>query len=325
MQPKLSRIPLGFFPTPVHELKNLSAQLGGPRIWMKRDDCTGLALGGNKVRKLEYILADALQKKADVLITVGAVTSNHARQTAAAAAVLGLECHLVLIGRPPEIKQGNYLLDDVLGAKTVCVPNRMVDDTVDSLMSEYRAQGKNPYYIPAGGHNVWGALAYRDGFQELVNQAYFQIDAVFDAIGTGTTHAGLVLGKNSLHHPAEVIGISVGGSQTWCIDQILDVLHEAEMMLGLAPTSSSDLHIEEGYIGEGYTRLYPEVRETIKLLARSESILLDPVYTGKGMVGMLDLIRQGRYTREQNLVFWHTGGAPELFTNSQYLCSLAEE
>lgn len=315
-----SRIPLGFFPTPLHELKKLSAHMGGPRIWIKRDDCTGLALGGNKVRKLEYILADALQKKAGVLITVGAVTSNHARQTAAAAAVLGLECHLVLIGRPPEVKQGNYLLDDILGAKTVCVPNRMVDETVASLMSQYREQGKNPYYIPAGGHNVWGALAYKDGFQELVEQADFQIDAVFDAIGTGTTHAGLVLGKKTLQHPAQVIGISVGGEQIWCSDQVLDVLHQAEEMLDLSPTSSSELHIEDGYIGEGYTRLYPEVGEVIKLLARTEGILLDPVYTGKAMVGMLDLIRQGRFSRQQNVVFWHTGGSPELFSNSQFLC-----
>lgn len=320
MPPTPSRISLGFFPTPLHELKKLSAHLGGPRIWIKRDDCTGLALGGNKVRKLEYILADALQKSADVLITVGAVTSNHARQTAAAAAVLGLECHLVLIGRPQEVKQGNYLLDDILGAKTVCVPSRMVDETVASLMSEYREQEKNPYYIPAGGHTVWGALAYRDGFKELVEQADFQIDAVFDAIGTGTTHAGLVLGKNSLQHPAEIIGVSVGGSHTWCAEEIMDVLHEAEKMLEMAPASSSDLRIEDSYIGPGYAKLYPEVRETIKLLARSEGILLDPVYTGKAMVGMLDLIRQGRFTREQNVVFWHTGGAPELFTNSQFLC-----
>ncbi|NLU46560.1 MAG: D-cysteine desulfhydrase family protein [Syntrophomonadaceae bacterium] len=322
MTPTPSRISLGFFPTPLHELKNLSAHMGGPRIWIKRDDCTGLALGGNKVRKLEYILADALQKKADVLITVVAVTSNHARQTAAAAAVLGLECHLVLIGRPPEVKQGNYLLDDLLGAKTVCAPSRMVDDTVARLIEEYREQGKNPYYIPAGGHNIWGALAYKDGFQELVDQADFQIDAVFNAIGTGTTHAGLVLGKNSLQHPAEIIGISVGGSHTWCSEQILEVLHEGERMLGLTPTPATDLHIEEGYVGEGYTRPYPELRETIRLLARTEGILLDPVYTGKAMVGMLDLIRQGRFAREQNIVFWHTGGAPELFTNSQYLCSL---
>lgn len=314
------RIPLGFFPTPVHELKNLSAQLGGPRIWMKRDDCTGLALGGNKVRKLEYILADAMRNDADVLITVGAVSSNHTRQTAAAAAKLGMECHLVLIGRPPELRQGNYLLDDLLGARTVCVPNHMVEDTVEKLLQEYRQKGKHPYYIPAGGHNVWGALAYQECFQELTQQADFKIDTVITAIGTGTTHAGLVLGKNSRQHPAEVMGISVGGSQSWCCDEILQVLNQAEEMQGLAPTSSSALHIEDCYIGEGYTRLYPEIRDTIKLVARSEGILLDPVYTGKAMVGLLDLIRRGYYTAGQNVVFLHTGGAPELFTNSQFLC-----
>jgi L-cysteate sulfo-lyase len=320
MPPNSFRIPLGFFPTPLHELKNLSAQLGGPRIWMKRDDCTGLALGGNKVRKLEYILADAIRNKADVLITAGAVGSNHARQTAAAAARLGLECHLVLIGRPPEIKQGNYLLDDLLGARTVCVPNHMLEETVENLLQEYLQKNRHPYYIPAGGHNVWGALAYQECFRELTHQADFKIDAVITAIGTGTTHAGLVLGKNSLRHPAEVMGISVGGSQAWCCDEILTVLNQAEEMLGLDRTPASSLHIKDGYVGEGYTKLYPEVRDTIKLVARTEGILLDPVYTGKAMVGMLDLILQGYYTAGQNLVFLHTGGAPELFTNSQYLC-----
>jgi len=129
-----------------------------------------------------------------------------------------------------------------------------------------------------------------------------------------------VLGKKALQHPAQVIGISVGGEQIWCSDQITEVLHQAETMLELPPSSPSELHIEDSYIGEGYTRLYPEVGEVIRLLARTEGIFLDPVYTGKAMVGMLDLIRQGRYTREQNVVFWHTGGSPELFTNSQFLC-----
>ncbi|HQA49835.1 MAG: 1-aminocyclopropane-1-carboxylate deaminase/D-cysteine desulfhydrase [Syntrophomonadaceae bacterium] len=226
----------------------------------------------------------------------------------------------------PEIRQGNYLLDDLLGAQTVCVPHYMVEETVENLRQEYLRKSKHPYYIPAGGHNVWGALAYQECFRELTHQADFKIDAVITAIGTGTTHAGLVLGKNSLRHPAEVMGISVGGSQAWCCEQILTVLSQAEeKMLGLDHTTASALNIKDRYVGEGYTKLYPEVRDTIKLVARTEGILLDPVYTGKAMVGMLDLIRQGYYTAGQNLVFLHTGGAPELFTNSQYLCSLAEE
>lgn len=319
MRPTVPRVPLGFFPTPLQELKQLSAHLHGPRIWMKRDDCSGLALGGNKVRKLEYIVADALQQKADVLVTVGAVTSNHARQTAAAAAVLGLECRLVLIGREPPLKQGNYLLDHLLGAPTVCVPNRQADEAIQEVLNECQRRNKRPYFIPAGGHCMWGTLAYLEGFKELVEQAHFPVDAVVTALGTGTTQAGLVLGQESLQHPAEIVGISVGGSQDWCRSEILAVLHQSQDYLGLPHTPGDELRIEEGYIGAGYTRLYPEVRNAIRLLAQCEGIILDPVYTGKAMVGLLDLIRQGRYQPGQHVVFLHTGGVPEVFSCHQYL------
>lgn len=321
MLPTFPRVSLGFFPTPLHQLNNLSDYLGGPRIWIKRDDCSGLALGGNKVRKLEYILADARQQEADVLVTVGAVSSNHTRQTAAAAARLGLQCRLVLIGKPFEPKQGNYLLDELLGAATICVPNHLAAETIELIMNECRSQNKRPYFIPAGGHNVWGALAYRDAFQEIVEQADFPVDAVINALGTGTTHAGLLLGKLGRQHPAEIMGISVGGTRPWCETEILTVLRQAEDLFNLSPARTEDLNIEDTYIGEGYTRLYPQVREAIKLVAQHEGILLDPIYTGKAMVGLLSLIRQGYYRRGQNVVFLHSGGAPEIFSSNRFLCA----
>lgn len=314
-----ARISLGFFPTPLQELKRLSSYLQGPHIWMKRDDCTGLGLGGNKVRKLEYILAHALQQEADVLITVGAVTSNHARQTAAAAARMGMECHLVLIGREPSDWQGNYLLDKLLGARTVCVPNKLVESTVQQIIDDCKKRGQKPYYIPAGGHTLQGCLAYMDCFAEITEQADFHIDAVVDAIGTGTTHAGLVLGQRALNHGAEIIGISVGGSRNWCHEEIISVLRQGEELKGLPPGSSSDLHIEDAYIGEGYTKPYQELRDIIYLLARLEGIFLDPVYTGKAMVGLVNMIKQKRFRPDQNIVFLHSGGAPELFNYHGFL------
>lgn len=314
------RVQLGFFPTPLQEMKNLSEYLGGPRIFVKRDDLTGLALGGNKVRKLEYIMADALRQRADVVITIGAVTSNHARQTAAAAALLGLECQLVLIGREPELAQGNYLLDQLLGAKTCCVRNRDVEAAVQQLIAENQQAGKRSYVIPAGGHTKLGALAYCDAYQEIKSQSVHDFTAVITAVGTGTTCAGLYLGQKLIKDSTKILGISVGGDQDWCTQEILSVVHEVETEWGLALTKPQDLRILHDYIGEGYTKPYPRLREAIHLLARKEGILLDPVYSGKAMVGLIDLIEKGHFSRKDQVLFLHTGGAPELFTMNQFMC-----
>jgi len=314
------RVQLGVFPTPLQEMKNLSRYLGGPRIFIKRDDLSGLALGGNKVRKLEYILADARQQKADVIITIGAVTSNHARQTAAAAALLGLECQLVLIGRQPATVQGNYLLDQLLGASTYCVRNSEAEATIAQLIESNTRRGKSSYVIPAGGHTFLGAMAYCDAYQEIQAQSERDYAAVITAIGTGTTCAGLHLGQKISGDSTRVIGISVGGDQTWCKQEILAVVQQIEKEMSINLSDPQDLHVYEDYIGEGYTIPYPRLREVIKLLARMEGILLDPVYSGKAMVGLIDLIEKGNFSRDESVLFLHTGGAPELFTMNQFLC-----
>ncbi|MGE5458867.1 MAG: D-cysteine desulfhydrase family protein [Methanobacterium sp.] len=314
-----ARVPLGIFPTPLQDMKNLSRYLGGPRIFIKRDDLTGLALGGNKVRKLEYILADALQQKADVIITIGAVTSNHARQTAAAAALLGLECQLVLIGREPAYAQGNYLLDQLLGASTCCVRNSEVETTVAQLVARNHQLGKKSYVIPAGGHTTLGAMAYCDAYQEIKAQAVQPFAAIITAIGTGTTYAGLYLGQKVCQDAGQVLGISVGGDPNWCAGEILSIVNVIESDMKLTLSKAQDLHVYDAYIGEGYTKPYPRVREVIQLLARKEGVLLDPVYSGKAMTGLLDLIEKGLFSKEENVVFLHTGGAPELFTMHQFL------
>ncbi len=314
------RVQLGVFPTPLQEMKNLSRYLGGPRIFIKRDDLSGLALGGNKVRKLEYILADARQQKADVIITIGAVTSNHARQTAAAAALLGLECQLVLIGRQPATVQGNYLLDQLLGASTYCVRNSEAEATIAQLIESNTRRGKSSYVIPAGGHTFLGAMAYCDAYQEIQAQSERDYAAVITAIGTGTTCAGLHLGQKISGDSTRVIGISVGGDQTWCKQEILAVVQQIEKEMSINLSDPQDLHVYEDYIGEGYTIPYPRLREVIKLLARMEGILLDPVYSGKAMVGLIDLIEKGNFSRDESVLFLHTGGAPEIFTMNQFLC-----
>lgn len=313
------RVQLGVFPTPLQEMKNLGHYLDGPRIFIKRDDLSGLALGGNKVRKLEYILADALQQKSDVIITIGAVSSNHARQTAAAAALLGLECQLVLIGREPEAAQGNYLLDQLLGASTYCVRNSEVEATIAQLVETNKHRGKSSYVIPAGGHTALGAMAYRDAYQEIQAQSDHDYTAVITAIGTGTTCAGLHLGQKISGDSTKVIGISVGGDQTWCKQEILAVVQPIESEMGIALSMPQDLHVYADYIGEGYTIPYPHLREVIQLLARKEGILLDPVYSGKAMVGLIDLIKKGQFGKNDSVLFLHTGGAPELFTMNQFL------
>ncbi len=313
------RLSLGFFPTPLHELKNLSQLFNGPRIFIKRDDQTGMALGGNKVRKLEYIMADALAKQSRIIITVGAVSSNHARQTAAAAAIMGLECHLVLIGREPKESQGNYLLDNLLGAKCTCVRNSQAAATVESLMQEYRDQGKNPYFIPAGGHSTEGVIAYMHACQEIQQQAEYDFAAVITAVGTGTTYAGLYLGEKIKNNGSQVIGISVGGDRDWCSEKVLNIIHPLEKQMGIILSQAADLNIYYDYIGPGYTKTYPQLREVIKLVASQEGILLDPVYSGKAMLGLIDLIKQGYFNREQNVLFLHTGGAPEIFSYNKFL------
>ncbi|MGE5373044.1 MAG: D-cysteine desulfhydrase family protein [Solirubrobacterales bacterium] len=307
------RVQLGFFPTPLHPMKRLGAYLGGIDLWIKRDDCTGLGLGGNKVRKLEYIMAAALAEGADVILTTGAVSSNHARQTAAAAAMLGLPCHLVLSGRLPEAPQGNFLLNGIFGAQMTCVKLADIESAILSVMDAYRAQGKKPYFIPAGGHTPEGAIAYAGAFREIRSELP-QPGTIITAVGTGTTYVGLELGRRETDPSSQIIGISVGQDTEGCQREAFELLSEMLQGTKAAPAAPTELEIIDRYVGEGYTLVYPEVREVIETTARLEGILLDPVYTGKAMVGLFDLARSGRFSNGKPVVFLHTGGAPEVFS-----------
>lgn len=316
----VERITLGTFPTPLHELKNLSNSLGGPSIYIKRDDLTGLALGGNKVRKLEYILADALHQGAQVIITTGAVTSNHARQTAAAAAVLGLECHLVLAGSEPGEKQGNYLLDYLFGARVSIVGWDGIENEIVAVADNYASQGKKPYVIPAGGSTMLGIMAYRDAYREIREQAPHQFDAIITAVGTGSTLAGLHVGIKQAGDSTSAVGISVGlGDSSFCQREVARLSNSLEKDLGLPLSSDREFKVLDNYAGPGYGAPYPKVRETIIKLACSEGILLDPVYSAKAMVGLLDLVEQGCFSKGHSILFLHTGGAPEVFSMNRYL------
>ncbi|HRW13530.1 MAG TPA: pyridoxal-phosphate dependent enzyme, partial [Syntrophomonas sp.] len=258
-------------------------------------------------------------QEAKVIITFGAVSSNHARQTAAAAALLGLECQLILTGKEPQLIQGNYLLDKILGAKTYCVRNREVEDTLARLTADNLKQGKRSYVIPAGGHTILGTMAYIQAYQEMKQQFPHQLAGIIAAFGTGTTYAGLYLGSQLDANGIPVIGISVGGDQDWCEAEAGQVIQQTLQHLDLPAPPLAPMEIHDEYVGEGYTIPYPRVRAAIELLARTEGILLDPVYSGKAMAGLLDLVEKGRFQAGDNVMFLHTGGAPELFTMQHFM------
>ncbi len=320
MKSSLERVPLGFFPTPLHPLKNLTRILDGPEIYMKRDDYTGLALGGNKVRKLEYLMAEALTKDADIIITTGAVTSNHARQTAGAAAALGLKCQLVLSGDEPEIRQGNFLLDYLLGAETYCVRSEEVESQIDLLVSQNSSQGQNSYVIPVGGSCMPGIISYVDAYQEIKEQHPLEFDAIVMAVGTGSTCAGLNVGARKAGDKTKIVGIGVGlGDRELCKKEIARLSNLAESFLGLTPSSPDQIVVFDEYMGSGYAIPNPDVRNAIKLLASNEGVFLDPVYSAKAMVGLLDLIEKGYFKKGERILFLATGGSPEIFGFNHFL------
>ena len=322
-----ARIHLGQLPTPLHPMERLTRALGGPDIWIKRDDATGLATGGNKTRKLELLLADALAKDADVVLTVGAAQSNHCRQTAAAAAVSGLDCVLVLRGSSPprDSWTGNLLLDDLLGARVWWADDQDPLDVLQLAAEAQRAEGRMPYVIPYGGSNPIGAAAYALAFEEFSDQASAlgqRFDWIVFASSSGGTQAGLVVGAAACHYSGRVLGISVdktGGHLRQAVEGLVEPTAD---YLGLdLSIDDSEIAIDDGYVGGGYGVLTNTEREAIRLLARSEGILLDPVYTGKAMAGLLDLVRTEAISARSRVLFWHTGGMPALFA---YASGLAE-
>jgi D-cysteine desulfhydrase len=310
---------LANLPTPLELMSRLSAALDGPELWIKRDDLTGLATGGNKTRKLELLLGDALSQGANVVLTTGAPQSNHCRQTAAGAARAGLGCVLVLRGDalPRQRWTGNLLLDDLLGARFWWAGDLEPLDALQAAAAAERAAGGTPYIIPYGGSNPIGASAYALAFDELWNQMmtlrlYF--DRIVLASSSGGTQAGLIVGARACCYDGQVLGISVDKKSDVLRQIIWDLLVPTAEQLDLdLAFSADDLLVNDSYLGGGYGVLSAAETEAIRLVAQTEGILLDPVYTGRAMAGLLDLIKRGEIGDNETVLFWHTGGIPALF------------
>jgi len=320
----LPRQSLGFFPTPLSELPRLSKVLGGPQILMKRDDLTGLALGGNKTRKLEFILGDAVAQGADCIITAGAAQSNHCRQTAAAAAQLGLECHLVLGGEAPAETQGNLLLDELLGAHIHWAGEHRKGEDIPELAAQLKTAGKKPFMVPYGGSNELGAAAFVEALSELKQQLddrNQQLGHIVFASSSGGTQAGLMVAKKLLNWDVELVGIKIDKQELegQSFEQsVLKLARSTAKLLAVdAAFSLSDVQLDPNYLGEGYGVVGAAEREAIRLTAQLEGVLLDPVYTGRAMAGLIDLICSGQIGTEAPVMFWHTGGAPALFAYAE--------
>jgi D-cysteine desulfhydrase len=307
------RYPLAHLPTPIEFLPGLNRYLGGAQIFIKRDDLTGLGIGGNKTRKLEYLVADALRQGCKTLMSTGAVQSNHCRQVAAAAAKTGLECILVLAGDEPAERQGNLLLDYLSGAKTFFVKRPERDAELQKAFKEAEIAGKKPYLIPHGGSSAIGALGYLEAMRELKDQG-FDPDWIVFASSSGGTHAGMALGARVYGLKSKVLGIGIDNLNLEFNNTIANLANEASNQLGLAINlDPADILLNEDYCQSGYGKLQPTEIEAIKLFASKDGILLDPVYTGRAAAGMLDLIGKGYFKLEEQILFWHTGGTPALF------------
>jgi D-cysteine desulfhydrase family pyridoxal phosphate-dependent enzyme len=310
-------------PTPVEPMPRLSAALGGPTLLVKRDDQTGLAFGGNKTRKLEFLLAEAQSLGARRLLTAGAYQSNHCRQTAAAAARFGFECTLVLFvpasqssGESSKPKAtGNLLLDKMFGAEIIWASHDERDQVLQDTFRSLQEAGGEPYLIPYGGSNPTGACGYTIAMQELMSQG-IKPDWILFPSSSGGTQAGLVLGAHLFAFPGRVLGISVDAPEDVLKDRVARLATKTAVLLGEELTfSAGDILVDAGYIGGGYGVMGDGEREAIHFFAREEGLLLDPVYTGRAAYGLIDLIRRGFFTREQTVLFWHTGGTPALFAD----------
>jgi D-cysteine desulfhydrase len=326
----LPRVALAHLPTPLEYMAQLRAALqaenpGGPvpHLLIKRDDQTGLAAGGNKTRKLEYLLGQAHQLGADTILTAGAPQSNHCRQTAAAAAKTGLRCALILGGAAPTLEGGNLLLDRLLGAEIVWAGARDRSVVMAEAAAVERNAGRRPFIIPYGGSNAVGAAGYAAAFLELAAQLQerdWTADAVVFATSSGGTQAGLVAGARAVHFTGQLIGVSIDKTAAEFRPALSELTAATADLLQIdAAFAPADFVVADGYLGGGYGIVGEPERAAIHLLARTEGVLLDPVYTGRAMAGLLDLIRQGRFASDESVVFWHTGGLPALFAYADML------
>jgi len=323
----LSRFPrlhLAHLPTPLEPMPRISEHLGGPNLWIKRDDCSGLSSGGNKTRKLEFLMADAIERGSDSIITQGATQSNHARQSCAAAARLGLECHILLEDRTGYQDEayaynGNVLLDQLHGATISLRPaDSDMNAEMELLAQQLRDDGKKPYIIPGGGSNETGALGYVNAAFEMTHQANersLRIDHLVHATGSAGTQAGLVVGMQAMNSGIPVYGISVRAPKAKQEENVFGLAQRTLDFMGLAQSlvPRNSVVANSDYVGDGYGLPTDSMVEAVKMLATYEGILLDPVYSGKGFAGLIDLVRKGHFKKGENVVFLHTGGSVSLF------------
>lgn len=332
-----ARVHLAHLPTPLHKLPNLTKALGGPDVYVKRDDCTGLALGGNKARQLEYYFGQALEQGADTILITGAVQSNYARMTAAAARQLGMHCHIQLEERVANVdvnyrRSGNVLLDHIFGASMSSYPQGEdeagADRRLEEIAAELRDNGRQPYVIHLGpDHEPLGALGYVNAAAEILAQAQtasISIDAIVIASGSSHSHSGLLVGLRALGCDIPVIGVCVRRDAKLQYERVTRCTGQLQRMLELHPdvVTPEDIRVYDGTLAPGYGHVNAAVIDAIRTLAQSEGVLLDPVYTGKSMAGLLALLKSGHFERPSNVLFVHTGGVPALFAYESALTQL---
>ena len=315
----LPRVKLAFLPTQIELLENLSKKLGGPQIYMKRDDMTGLATGGNKTRMLEFLIGDALKMKADVIITGANPFSNHVRQTSAAANKVGLEIILLISGEQPQEVNGNSLLTEILGAELRYVGGEEdeLGPKMEKAAQEYREAGRHPYVIHKFCSVPKGCAGYVNAFMELddqLKQQNIDLDEVIVSSAAGT-YAGLFVGVKALNSDVELKGIAISERIPGWKDRLCELINGTASHVNFDYTCRpQDINVNSDYFGEGYAVPTDGMVEAVKMVAQTEGILLDPIYTGKGMAGLIDLVRKRVYRKEDKVLFWHTGGIPSLFT-----------
>jgi L-cysteate sulfo-lyase len=319
MLEKFKRIKLGHFPTPIEYLKNVSKYFDGPNIFIKRDDCTGLATGGNKTRKLEFLIPDAIKNKAELVVTVGAVQSNHARQTAAACTIMGLKCLIILEQRvkdPPEIymNSGNVFLNKLFGADVkICPKNENFLEYYEKIIKDLKSKGTNVYFIPGGGSNAIGSLGYVECLNEIIKENNkYNFTHIVHGTGSSGTQSGLLAGKKYFNCRIPVIGICVRYDKSIQVDKVYNEAKKTCEKLHCKILDKSEVIVYDEYIGPGYGEPSDSMIEATKILAKKEGILLDPVYTGKAFAGLIGLIRKKKFTKKDNVLFIHTGGSASL-------------
>jgi D-cysteine desulfhydrase family pyridoxal phosphate-dependent enzyme len=316
----IPQLKFAHLPTPIDAMPRFSAAMQGT-YFIKRDDLTGLAMGGNKTRKLEYLLAEARANGAQTLITAGAVQSNHCRQTAAAAARFGFDCILVLAGDPEPAFSGNLFLDELLGAEIVWSPKASRDEVLKAVFNQAWESGRRPYLIPYGGSSPTGASSYVFALKELIDQAPASImgglpDWIVFPTSSGGTQAGLALAAKLFNFPGKILGISIDEKAGDLQKRVAKLAAETAEILGeKVSLEPGHILVNDDFLGKGYGVMGGAEREAVHLLAQKEGLLLDPVYTGRAAAGMISLARRGFFSPGDKVLFWHTGGTPALFAS----------